>query len=128
MSDPAYPEDRYYTREHEWVLISGDVARVGITHFAQEALGDIVFISLPDDGVLLESGQACGEVESTKSVSEIYSPVAGIVVGLNDELDAAPELVNTDPYGAGWMFEVQLSDGEQPEGLLTAQEYGDLAG
>lgn len=128
MSDPAYPEDRHYTREHEWVLISGDVARVGITHFAQEALGDIVFISLPDDGVLLEAGQACGEVESTKSVSEIYSPVAGTVVGLNDELDSAPELVNTDPYGAGWMFEVQLSGGEPPEGLLTAQEYADLAG
>lgn len=128
MSDPAYPEDRQYTAEHEWVQISGNVARVGITHFAQEALGDIVFVTLPGDGDQVEAGQSCGEVESTKSVSEIYSPVSGTVVGLNDELDQAPELVNTDPYGAGWMFEVQLRQAELPEDLLSAQEYADLAG
>lgn len=128
MSDPAYPEDRQYTAEHEWVQITGNVARVGITHYAQEALGDIVFVTLPGDGDQVEAGQSCGEVESTKSVSEIYSPVSGTVVGLNDELDTAPELVNTDPYGAGWMFEVQLRDAELPEGLLSAQEYADLAG
>ena len=128
MSDPAYPEDRQYTTQHEWVLIDGDVARVGITHFAQEALGDIVFVTLPADGDQVEAGQACGEVESTKSVSELYSPVSGTVVALNDELDVAPELVNTDPYGAGWMFDVQLSGSALPEGLLSAQEYADLAG
>lgn len=128
MSDPAYPEDRQYTAEHEWVLIDGNVARVGITHFAQEALGDIVFVTLPGDGDQVETGQACGEVESTKSVSEIYSPVSGTVVALNDELDLAPELVNTDPYGAGWMFEVHLRADAPPEDLLSAQEYGDLAG
>ena len=128
MSDPAYPEDRQYTAEHEWVLIDGNVARVGITHFAQEALGDIVFVTLPADGDQVEAGQTCGEVESTKSVSEIYAPVSGTVVALNDELDLAPELVNTDPYGAGWMFEVHLRGDAPPEDLLSAQEYGDLAG
>ena len=121
MADFTYPEDLHYTAEHEWVRIEGDRARVGITSYAQDALGDIVYVTLPDDGAALTAGQTCGEVESTKSVSDIYAPVSGAVVGRNDALDSNPELVNTDPYGEGWMFEVAL-DGE-PQGLLSASEY-----
>jgi glycine cleavage system H protein len=121
MADFTYPEDLRYTAEHEWVRIEDGTARVGITSYAQDALGDIVYVTLPDDGAALTAGQTCGEVESTKSVSDIYAPVSGAVVGRNEALDSSPELVNTDPYGAGWMFEVAL-DGE-PEGLLTASEY-----
>lgn len=128
MSDPEYPEDRQYTRDHEWVIVRDGVARVGITHYAQEALGDIVFVTLPEDGTDLASGGSCGEVESTKSVSEIYSPVTGTVVAVNGALDAAPELVNSDPYGEGWMFEVRLAEGGIPDDLLTADEYARLAG
>ena len=121
MAEFTYPDDLRYTAEHEWVRIDGDRARVGITSYAQDALGDIVYVTLPDQGAALTAGQTCGEVESTKSVSDLYAPVSGSVVGRNDALDANPELVNTDPYGDGWMFEVTL-DG-QPSGLLTAQEY-----
>jgi glycine cleavage system H protein len=128
MADPAYPEDRKYTREHEWVLTTGDVARVGITAFAQEALGDIVFVTLPQQGDTVRAGDSCGEVESTKSVSELYAPVSGLVTSVNEELDAAPELVNSDPYGAGWMFEVRLNDASPQTGLLSAEEYAQLAG
>lgn len=121
MADFTYPEDLHYTAEHEWVRIADGKARVGITSYAQDALGDIVYVTLPDDGAALTAGQTCGEVESTKSVSDIYAPVSGAVVGRNDALDSNPELVNTDPYGEGWMFEVAL-DGE-PQGLLSASEY-----
>ena len=121
MADFTYPEDLRYTAEHEWVRIEGDRARIGITSYAQDALGDIVYVTLPDDGATLSAGQTCGEVESTKSVSDIYAPVNGAVVGRNEALDSNPELVNTDPYGEGWMFEVTL-DGE-PAGLLSAAEY-----
>jgi glycine cleavage system H protein len=123
MADFSYPEDRSYTAEHEWVRIESGRARVGITSYAQDALGDIVFVTLPDDGATLIAGQTCGEVESTKSVSDLYAPVSGSVVGRNDALDTNPELVNTDPYGEGWMFEVALPDGVAPQGLMTAQEY-----
>ena len=121
MADFTYPEDLRYTAEHEWVRIEGDRARIGITSYAQDALGDIVYVTLPDDGATLSAGQTCGEVESTKSVSDIYAPVNGAVVGRNEALDSNPELVNTDPYGEGWMVEVTL-DGE-PAGLLSAAEY-----
>ena len=121
MADFTYPEDLHYTAEHEWVRIADGKARVGITSYAQDALGDIVYVTLPDDGAALTAGQTCGEVESTKSVSDIYAPVSGAVVGRNDALDSNPELDNTDPYGEGWMFEVAL-DGE-PQGLLSASEY-----
>lgn len=121
MADFTYPEDLQYTAEHEWVRVTDGKARVGITSYAQDALGDIVYVTLPDDGAALTAGQTCGEVESTKSVSDIYAPVSGSVVGRNDALDSNPELVNTDPYGEGWMFEVAL-DGE-PQGLLSASEY-----
>jgi len=120
MSD--YPDDLRYTSEHEWVRLDGTVARVGITGYAQEALGDIVFVSLPEVGATLSAGAVCGEVESTKSVSDLYAPVAGPVQARNDALDANPELVNSDPYGEGWMFEVTV-DPESVGELMTAEQY-----
>jgi len=119
-----YPEELRYTAEHEWVR-STDSGTVifGITDFAQDSLGDIVYVSLPDVGADLAAGQACGEVESTKSVSDIYAPVAGEVVSRNDALDASPETVNADPYAQGWMIEVRPSDPAKVDGLLSAAEY-----
>jgi glycine cleavage system H protein len=119
-----YPEDLRYTTEHEWVRIDGATARIGITAYAQDALGDIVYVSLPEQGATVTHGTTCGEVESTKSVSDLYSPVSGAVAARNDALDSTPELVNTDPYGAGWMFEVTLEDAAAAtDGLLTAEQY-----
>lgn len=121
MSD--YPEDLRYSTDHEWVRLDGRRARIGITSYAQEALGDIVFVSLPAEGDAVSAGAECGEIESTKSVSPLLSPVAGVVVAVNAGLDSAPELVNTDPYGEGWMVEVDV-EGEDPlQGLMTAEEY-----
>jgi glycine cleavage system H protein len=119
-----YPEDLRYTAEHEWVRStdSGTVV-FGITDFAQDALGDIVYVSLPAVGAAVAPGAACGEVESTKSVSEIYAPIEGEVVARNDALDAAPETVNSDAYGAGWMVELRPADPAALEGLLTAADY-----
>jgi len=127
----VYPEDLQYTAEHEWVRRVGEgedaVLRVGITSYAQEALGDIVFVTLPAVGTDLTPGQPVGEVESTKSVSDIYAPAAGTVVATNEALDSAPELVNSDPYGEGWMFELR-TDGQGPTSLLDAAAYRDLVG
>jgi glycine cleavage system H protein len=123
MADLEYPEDLLYTSEHEWVLLREGVARVGITSYAQAALGDIVFVTLPEDGARLEAGQSCGEIESTKSVSDLYAPVSGTVTTSNQLLDTAPELVNSDPYGDGWMFEVQVAEGAAGEGLLNVHDY-----
>jgi glycine cleavage system H protein len=123
VSDFDYPDDLLYTADHEWVRFDGDTARVGITAYAQDALGDIVYVTLPDDGAILQAGTVCGEVESTKSVSDVLSPVTGTVSALNDALDASPELVNSDPYGEGWMFEVRLAGPGSAEGLLSAEEY-----
>ena len=122
MPDLEYPDDLRYTRQHEWVRLDGDVARVGITAYAQDSLGDIVFVTLPADGDEVRAGETCGEIESTKSVSELYAPVSGSVTGSNQALDGSPELVNTDPYGEGWMFEVRLA-GEPGDDLLSAQDY-----
>jgi glycine cleavage system H protein len=123
----SVPEELHYTAEHEWVSISGSVASVGITDHAQSALGDVVFVSAPAAGTKVTAGEPCGEVESTKSVSDLYSPVDGEVAEINPELDDDPGLVNSDPYGAGWLFKVSLtegeSDGELPPGLLSAAEY-----
>jgi glycine cleavage system H protein len=122
----VYPDDLQYTTQHEWVRTPGDTegsVRVGITHFAQDALGDIVYVSLPEVGEELQAGTTCGELESTKSVSDIYAPVSGTVVARNETLDATPELVNNDPYGGGWLFEVVPSDPAQLEGLLDAASY-----
>jgi len=108
-----YPEDLTYTAEHEWVRSLGDedgTVRVGITEYAQDALGDIVYVTLPRNGARITAGEPCGELESTKSVSDVYAPVSGVVVAVNDALETAPELVNLDPYGDGWMFEVRPDD------------------
>lgn len=124
MSELEYPEDLRYTPEHEWVRAGdGGVVRVGITSFAQDALGDVVYVSLPTVGDTLAAGDACGEVESTKSVSDLYAPVAGEIVAVNSALDASPELVNSDPYGEGWMYELRLSDPSAVDGLLDVEAY-----
>lgn len=119
----SIPENLMYTAEHEWVTIEGAVASVGITDFAQQALGDVVYVSIPAAGTEVTAGEPCGEVESTKSVSDIYSPVDGEVLESNPEIDDDPGLVNTDPYGAGWLLKIRLSDDAEPAGLLTAEEY-----
>ena len=121
-----YPDDLSYTAEHEWVRVPGEAegsVRIGITHFAQDALGDIVYVSLPEVGETVTAGQTCGELESTKSVSDIYAPVTGEVVARNDGLDATPELVNSDPYGEGWLFEVAGADATATDGLMDAAAY-----
>ena len=117
------PDGLRYTRQHEWVLIDGESARIGITDLAQDALGNIVHVQLPTVGQSVQSGASAVEVESSKSVSDIYSPVSGSVVLVNESLAAEPGLVNSDPYGAGWLYEVQMSYDETLEGLLTASEY-----
>jgi glycine cleavage system H protein len=123
MADFEYPKDLRYTTEHEWVRVVDGRARVGITAYAQDALGDIVYVTLPDGGSTVSAGDPCGEVESTKSVSDLYAPLSGSVVGRNEALDGSPELVNTDPYGEGWMFEVALVDESALSDLLTVDQY-----
>src|SRR5580692_7567183 len=123
------PSELYYTPEHEWVALNGATASVGITDHAQRALGDVVFVSAPTTGSRVTAGEPCGEVESTKSVSDLYSPVDGEVTEVNPEIDDDPGLVNTDPYGAGWLFKVSLEvddSGDLPPGLLSAAEYSSL--
>jgi glycine cleavage system H protein len=122
------PDDLSYTAEHEWVAISGAIASVGITDHAQRALGDVVFVSVPVPGTKVTAGEPCGEVESTKSVSDLYSPVDGEVTEVNGDVDDDPGLVNSDPYWAGWLFRVRLADGDgqAPAGLLSAAEYAGL--
>ena len=120
-----YPDDVKYTSEHEWVREPGEhegSVRVGITHFAQDALGDIVYVSLPAVGDTISAGAACGELESTKSVSDVYAPVNGEVAAVNESLDATPELVNSDPYGEGWLFEV-VADHSGMADLMDAATY-----
>jgi glycine cleavage system H protein len=124
MSELEYPQDLRYTPEHEWVRVGTDgVARVGITAFAQDALGDVVYVSLPAVGDSVEAGSSCGEVESTKSVSDLYAPLSGEISAVNPTLDSAPELVNTDPYGEGWMYEVKPNDASATESLLDLEAY-----
>ena len=124
MSELEYPQDLHYTAEHEWVRAGSDgVVRIGITAFAQEALGDVVFVSLPAVGDTVTAGDSCGEVESTKSVSDVYAPVSGEVVAVNEALDSAPELVNTDPYGQGWMYDIKVSDAATEAALLDLESY-----
>ncbi|MBV9844400.1 MAG: glycine cleavage system protein GcvH [Kutzneria sp.] len=121
------PEDLRYTREHEWVArVDADVVRIGITDYAQQQLGDVVFVQLPEIGEDVAAGQTLGEVESTKSVSDLFAPLAGEVTARNDELDAQPELVNSDPYGKGWMVELAVSDPAAVDGLLAAEDYREL--
>jgi glycine cleavage system H protein len=127
MSELEYPQDLRYTAEHEWVRVgSDDVVRIGITSFAQDALGDVVYVSLPAVGDSVAAGDSCGEVESTKSVSDIYAPLSGEIVAVNGTLDSAPELVNTDPYGEGWMYEVKLTEAGAADSLLDLAAYRQL--
>ncbi len=120
------PDDLKYTAEHEWVRVEGNKARVGITDFAQQSLGDVVYVSLPAVGDSTSSGAALGEVESTKSVSDLYAPISGIVSARNDELESRPELVNADPYGEGWIVEIEFGDSTEVDGLLDAAAYGTI--
>ena len=117
------PDSLQYTKEHEWVASTATslVLRVGITDYAQSALGDIVYVQMPKVGEALVADKVCGEVESTKSVSEIFSPVSGTVVAINPELNSTPETINSDPYGAGWLFEVSVAS--EPSNLLSASDY-----
>jgi len=117
------PSDLRYTEQHEWVRDDGEVLTVGITSFAQEQLGDVVYVDLPSPGAEVEQGQPFGEVESTKSVSDLYAPVTGVVVERNEDLDERPELVNGDPYGEGWMVTIRPNDRDQLASLLDAEAY-----
>ena|ERR1700722_9080525 len=124
----SIPQDLRYSSEHEWVRVDGAVARIGITDFAQESLGDVVFVQLPDVGLDIVAGASAAEIESTKSVSDIYVPVSGPVTQVNSALVEAPELVNQDPYGAGWILEVTLVDPSELDALLDADAYKTLIG
>jgi len=122
VSDTA-PQTLIYTEQHEWIRDDGDVVTVGITHFAQDQLGDVVYVDLPSPGAEVEAEQPFGEVESTKSVSDLFAPVSGEIVARNEELDDRPELVNSDPYGEGWMLSIRPSDRSQLDSLLDAEAY-----
>ena len=119
------PEQLRYTAEHEWVAIEGQAASVGITEHAADALGDVVYVSPPTPGTKVTAGEPCGEIESTKSVSDLYSPVDGEVTDVNADIEDDPGQVNSDPYGAGWLFKVRLDD-EPPSDLLSAEQYAEL--
>jgi glycine cleavage system H protein len=119
------PEDLRYLESHEWARVDGDRARIGISDFAQDELGDVVFVDLPDEGEEVAAGEDFGVVESIKAVSDIYAPVSGSVVAVNDDLADRPELVNEDPYGDGWLIEVELADESELDDLLSPDDYGD---
>jgi glycine cleavage system H protein len=120
----SYPDDRQYTADHEWIAVDGDTARVGITAYAAEALGDVVYLDLPEVGTTLTAGETCGEIESTKSVSDLIAPADGEVTSVNQEAVDAPETVNGDPYEQGWLYTLRVA--ELPENLLDAAGYGAL--
>jgi glycine cleavage system H protein len=121
-----YPEQLRYSAEHEWVAVDGNRARVGITDYAQDALGDVVYVQLPEVGTAVAAMASCAEVESTKSVSDIYAPVGGTVAEVNQALDGAPETLNQDPYGDGWIFVIEMSDPSELDGLMDAAAYRQL--
>lgn len=120
------PSELKYTKEHEWVKVSGNTARIGITDYAQDALGDVVFVTLPHIGTAVSDGDSFSEVESTKSVSEIYAPLSGKVVAVNTALERAPELMNSDPYGEGWLCDIEISDVSAANSLLNSTAYRTL--
>ena len=124
----AIPSDLKYTEEHEWVRMDGDIATVGVTDFAQEEFSDVVFVELPDLERAVEEKDACASVESVIETSDIYSPITGVIVEVNDSLEEDPTQVNEDPYGAGWLFKVRVTDMEIVEGLLTADDYEEHLG
>lgn len=117
------PQQLRYSSDHEWVSLDGTRVRVGITDYAQDALGDVVYVQVPEVGAVVAAGDSFGEVESTKSVSDVYAPVSGTVVAVNDLLAGAPETLNSDPYGAGWLCEIEISEAGQFEALLDAAAY-----
>ena len=121
------PSELRYTKDHEWIRVADSLVRVGITDYAQDALGDVVFIQLPDVGSSVSAEQSFGEIESTKSVSDVYSPVSGTVVRVNDALVSTPELLNSDPYGEGWICEIEVSSIDEAV-LMTADQYAALTG
>lgn len=120
----SIPSNVSYTKEHEWVSIDASICTMGITDYAQATLGDIVYVQLPKVGEKVTAGAVCGEVESTKSVSDIYAPVSGVVIEINQSLSDSPESINTDPYGQGWLAKIEII--AQPPGLLTALEYAEI--
>jgi glycine cleavage system H protein len=117
------PDDLLFTKEHEWLRISGDTATIGISAHAQKELGDIVYIELPKPGTKFKSGESFGNVESVKAVSELFMPVSGEVIDINEELGASPEKINEDPYGAGWMIQIRLLNQDETSDLMSAEEY-----
>lgn len=121
-----FPEELKYTEEHEWLLIEDDVVTIGITDFAQEQLGDVVFVELPEEGDELEAGKSFGVVESVKAVSDVYAPFSGVVVEVNDALPDEPEVLNTSPYEDGWMIKMKLADDADLDDLLDASDYQDF--
>ncbi len=120
------PDDLHYSKDHEWVRVEGNVAVIGITDYAQDSLGDVVYVELPKVGDDFAANESFGSVESVKAVSEVFNPVSGEIVGINDTLADAPEKVNTDPYGEGWMIRVQMSNAGEVDSMLTAAEYEDF--
>jgi glycine cleavage system H protein len=123
-----YPENFRYTKEHEWIHVEGEVSTVGITFYAQKELGDIVYVDLPKPGTLVEQGKSLGSVESVKAVSDIYCPVSGEVLAVNEVLATAPEKLNEDPHGTAWLVRIKLSAPEETKGLLTAADYQNYIG
>ncbi len=119
----AHPSDRVYSKEHEWVVVDGDVATIGISSFAQDQLGEVVYVDLPSVGDELTAGDSFGEIESVKSVSELFAPVSGEITEVNNALDDSPETVNADPHDAGWMVKVSLSDAGELDALMSAEDY-----
>jgi glycine cleavage system H protein len=120
------PEDLHYSKDHEWVRVEGDIAIIGITDYAQDSLGDVVYVELPKPGDEFSTNESFGSVESVKAVSEVFTPVAGEVVTINEALADEPEAVNSDPYGAGWMIRIRMSSPGEVDSLLTAAEYEDF--
>lgn len=118
-----FPEELRYTEEHEWVMVEEELAVVGISDFAQDALGDVVFVELPEVGTVLEAGKAFGVVESVKAVSDVYAPVSGTVEEVNEDLVDAPEIINTSPYEDGWMIKIRMDDAAEADNLMDAEAY-----
>ena len=123
-----FPENLKYTKDHEWILVEGDEAKIGITEFAQGELGDIVFVDISSEGETLNAEEVFGSVEAVKTVSELYMPVSGEILEVNADLENAPENVNSDPYGSGWMVRVKLSDASQIDELMSAEQYREMVG
>jgi len=120
------PEDLHYSKDHEWVKVEGDVAVIGITDYAQDSLGDVVYVELPKPGDVFSTNESFGSVESVKAVSEVFTPIAGEVVAINESLADEPETVNSDPYAAGWMIRLKMSNPGEVDSMLTAAEYEDF--